>query len=301
MVAANASYLENLQMVSKDIQEKIRKKIRYFDAPSLLKLLRSLGYETKDFYFKSNPSLASSPSLFEDIIFSEEDYPKVTIIVNLGLLTGNSPLPSYFRKKMDDGDVDPILLTRFLSFFDHHIIMTTLGMSLPTNDGWFFSHWNATLIQYLNLLALNSTSTLWHLLQLCFPELKVEVYKFARVLRMLSSSMILGSTLLGQDSFLGKSQKLTVSGFKIILTSEEMDNEMSIPWPVEIKKRLREMVFPLIHRINIYTKVILVVKNCKDIVRLSSNSHLGYRSLGVNKGALKLLLFSGYPKEGYKR
>ncbi|MBS0615329.1 MAG: type VI secretion system baseplate subunit TssG [Verrucomicrobia bacterium] len=279
------------------IQRRIKEKIRHFEAAPLLKLLHSLGYKSKDIHFVSNPSLSSAPSLFEDIAFSEDAYPKVTILVNLGLLTANSPLPSYFRKKMDSGAVDPELLTRFLSFFDHHLIMTALSMGLPEENGWFFSNWENTLRQYLSLLALNSTSTLCLLLQLCFPELKVEVYKFPRVLRVLSSSMILGVTALGKESYLGKSQKLTVSSFKIILTSESMDSGMEIPWPIEALQRLKELIFPLIHRANIYTQINLIVKNCQEEARLSANSYLGYRSLGANRGSLQLRLFAGYPKE----
>ncbi len=277
------------------IQEQIQRKIRHFDAPSLLKLLHSLGYKGKDLHFESNPSLASSSSLFEEISFSENRYPKVSITINLGLLTGNSSLPTYFRQKMDSGEIDLLLFTRFLNFFDHHLIMTTLAMSIPKENGWFFSNWDETLMQYLSLLALNSTSTLWHLLQLSFPELKVRVYKYPRPLDMTSSSTILGSTLLGRDSFLGKSQKVTASSFKMVFTSEEMDNERCGPWSVEIKKRLKELIFPLIHRSNIYTKVILVVKNCKETLCLSPNSYLGYRTLGKSQGAVRFLLFAGYP------
>ena len=299
MVIESAPFFKKLQGPLPAVQEKIRKKIRHFDVPSLLKLLYSLGYEAKDLYFESHPSLSSAVSLFEDIFFSEGEYPKATILINLGLLTGNSPLPSYFQRKMDSGTIDLLLFTRFLSFFDHHLIFMTLGMDLPADNGWFFSDWNQTLKQYLSLLALNSTSTLWSLMQLCFPELKVEVYKSPRVLRMLSSSAILGATALGKDSFLGKKQKLTAPSFKIILTAEEMDYEMAVPWPVEIKTRLKELVFPLIHRINVYTRVILVVKNCKDRARLSATSYLGYRSLGKSHKPLQLLLFAGYPSAVY--
>lgn len=277
------------------IQEKIQEKIRQFDGPSLLKQLYSLGYTAKDFRFESNPSLASSISLFEAIFFSDKSYPKVTIVINLGLLTGNSPLPTYFRQKMDLGTIDVARFTQFLNFFDHHVILTTLGMSTPTENKAFFSDWNQTLKQYLSLLAINSTSTLWLFLQLCFPELKAEVYKFPRVIRKLSSSIVLGSSRLGREALLGKKQKLTLSSFKIVLTAEEMDNEFSTPWPVEIKRRLKEQIFPLIYRANIYTKVILVVKNCRDKAELSFRSYLGYRTLGTSQGAVKLLLFSGYP------
>nr|HNA61574.1 hypothetical protein [Rhabdochlamydiaceae bacterium] len=146
--------------------------------------------------------------------------------------------------------------------------------------------------------ALNSTSTLWHLLQLSFPELKVEVHKFPRVLKVLSSSTILGATCIGRNSLLGKSQKLTISSFKIILTAENMDIPMNTPWPIEVKRRLKDLIFPKIHRMNIYTQIILVVKNCQDVAHLATTSRLGFRSLGKSQELIRLLLFAGYPHEG---
>lgn len=279
------------------LEQRIKEKIHLFDIAALLQLLSRFGYKATDIYFVSNSSLSSAPSLCEEIIFSDVKYPRITLVINLGLMVGNSPMPTFFRKKMDEGTIDPLLFARFLSFFDHHIIMTLLSMSIPTDNGWFFSDWNETLNQYLNLLGLNSVSTLQLLFQLCFPELRANVHKFARVLRTQSSFTTLGVTLLGKDSFLSKNQKITISSFKILLYAEELETDLSIPWAKEVKKRLRDLLFPILKRINIYLQVILIVRNSKDIARLAVNSHLGYRSLGKTDRPLKILLFAGYPKK----
>lgn len=285
----------NLSTGNANLEQRVREKIRAFDPPSLLKLLNRLGYKASDIYFESNPNLSSAISLFESIQFFDQLFPKIIIVVNLGLLTGHSPLPTFFRKKMEHGVIDPILFTRFLGFFDHFSISTLFSMSIPEENGWFFSDWKQTLSQYLHLLALNSTSTLWHLFQLCFPELKVEVTKFARILQLQSSSITLGQTTLGKESFLGRNKSITISSIKVVLTSEEMDTSLGTPWAKEIKKRLQELIFPSLQKINVYLQVLLVVKNCKDVITLSSQPLLGFRSLGQGTTPLKLLLFSGHP------
>ena len=202
------------------IQQRIAKDIKRFDVCSLLKLLREIGYQSTDIYFESHSDLSSRSSLCEDIFFSE-NAPKVRIILNLGLLSGNSPLPNFFRKKMDSGSIDPILFTKYLNFFDHHIINNLLLMSMPDINNVFFSSWQSTKSHYLKLLDLNSTSTLWHLFQACFPELTVKVIKAPRVFRQNSSSIVIGTTRLGVESFLGKKIVQTIPSFKIILIGDE--------------------------------------------------------------------------------
>ncbi|MGH2613428.1 MAG: hypothetical protein ACRDFB_10340, partial [Rhabdochlamydiaceae bacterium] len=239
--------------------------------------------------------LSSSSAICKDIEFSDS-FPRIVLILNLGLLAGNSPLPNYFRKKMDTGSIDPVLFSRFLSFFDHFTISNLLSMSMPEDNCWFFPAWKETQSQYMNLLALNSSSTLWHLFQLCFPELQVEVVKFQRTISMESAAITLGTTLLGKESYLGKKEKITLSSFKIILTADEIETDQLVLWALEIKKRLRELLFPLLARTYFYFQVILVIKNSSDRARLSPTSQLGYRRLGQSQDPLRILLFSGYSR-----
>lgn len=255
-----------------------------------------MGHQSGDIYFESNSDLSSRSSLCEAIFFSETS-PKVRIILNLGLLSGNSPLPNFFRKKMDSGSIDPILFARFLSFFDHHIIKNLLLMSMPDINDIFFSSWQLTQSYYLKLLDLNSTSTLWHLFQACFPELTVKVIKFPRMFRQNSSSIMLGTTRLGKESFLGKKIVQTIPSFKFILIGDDTHTELRVPWPLEIKKRLKKLVFTILQRTHIHFRVIFILRNNKDIAHLSRDSQLGYCMIGESKQSLKLLLFSGYSKD----
>jgi predicted component of type VI protein secretion system len=277
------------------VQERISRNIKRFDICALLKLLKELGYHKEDLYFESNADLSSPTSLCHAIFFSEQ-FPKVRIVLNLGLLSVNSPLPNFFRKKMDSGSIDPVLFSKFLGFFDHHLIKNLLSMSMPDLNDTFFTSWLATKNHYLKLLDFNSTSTLWHLFQACFPELTVRIIKAPRLFKQNSSSTMLGTTRLGKESYLGKKIIQTIPSFKFILLSDETKTDLSIPWPSEIKNRLRKIIFRFLERTDIHFRVIFILRNNKEIAHLSRHSQLGYCMIGKNTQALKLLLFSGYSK-----
>ena len=278
-------------MDAQPIEKRIAQNIKRFDICSLLKLLQEHGYGADDIYFQSNSDLSSRPALCENIFFSET-LPRVTIIINIGLLSSNSPLPNFFRKKMDSGSIDPVLFTRYLSFFDHHIIKNLLVMSMPDIYDIFFN-WRETQSHYLKMLDLNSTSTLWHLFQICFPELIVKVVKFPRMIKEKSSSIMLGASRLGGDSFLGKKLEQAIPSFKFTLIGEETLTDLLVPWPVEVKRRLKNIIFPLLQRTSIHFRVSLMIRNNKDVAHLSSLSYLGYSRIGENKLPMQLLLFSG--------
>lgn len=277
------------------LQEQIAKNVKRFDVCSLLKLLYEMNYHKNDIYFESHTDCSSRSSLCEKIIFSES-HPKVRLILNLGLLSGNSPLPNFFKKKMDTGAIDATLFTQYLHFFDHHLISNLLAMSMPDINNVFFSNWQETKNHYLKLLDLNSTSTLWHLFQACFPELKVEVLKAPKVFKKTSSSVMLGKTRLGIESFLGKKMVQTMPSFKIMLTGEETNTDLMIPWPIEIKSRLKRMIFTILQRTHIHFRIIFIQKEGIDQARLNKSTQLGYCMLGKSSNFLKILLFSGYSK-----
>lgn len=280
----------------KALQKKIEENIKRFDVCTLIKLLKNAGYENKDIYFQSSASLSSSAALCEGIFFSDSAL-KVTIILNMGLLSSNSPLPSFFRKKMDSGNINSTLFSRFLDFFDHHLIKNLLMMSMPDFEHSFFPKWRETQREYLKFLDLNSISTLEHLFKNCFPELVVRAVKFPRVFRQNCFSFTLGSTPLGIQSYLGKKIEQTVPSFKFILIGEDTHTELGVPWPLEIKKRLKNLIYVIFRRVEIHFRVTFILKNNKEVAHLSPTCRLGYCMIGENKHSLKLLIFAGYPRQ----
>lgn len=284
-------------MATVTLQDKIKQQIARFDVFALLKLLESLGYKASDIYFQSNPSLSSSSSICHDIIFLEKEYPRVILVLNIGLFSTQSSLPSLFRKKMDEGSIDPVSFGKYIGFFDHYLIKIFLGVSMPEDHPWFFVDWKNTLHQYLTLLALDSVSTISLLFGLCFPELKVKVIKYPRVISLQASSLILGKMVLGKEAFLQKNEKLTISSLKVVLTGDEPVTELGTPWIFEIKKRMKELIFPLMERVNVYLQVELVLENLREAASLSNTSFLSYCSIGISSKPLRLRIFSGYPKD----
>lgn len=278
------------------IQHRIADNVKKFDVCSLLELLYEIGYRNQDIHYESNPDCSSKSSLCETIFFSENQ-PKVRLILNMGLLSGNSPLPNFFKKKMDSGSIDSDLFTRFIHFFDHHLISNLLAMSMLDINDTFFSSWHETKGHYLKLLDLNSTSTLWHLFQACFPELKVKVLKAPKVHKQNSSSIILGKTRLGVESFLGKKIVQTIPSFKILLIGDESSTDLMIPWPLEIKKRLKRLIFSVLQRTHIHFRLIFLQTDRNEVARLKATTQLGFCMLGKNSEPFKILLFSGYAKE----
>lgn len=278
------------------IHSSISKNIKRFDICALLKLLYEIGYHKDEIHFESNPEFSSRSSLCEAITFSKST-PKVRIVLNLGLLSANSPLPNFFRKKMDSGSIDPILFTRFISFFDHHIIHNLLSMSMPETNNLFFSNWQVTKGHYLKLLDLNSTSTLWHLFQVCFPELIVKVIKQPRLIKQNNSSTIVGTSRLGVDAFLGRKVSHAIPSYKCTLIGEETHTELQVPWPIEIKNRLKGVIFSLLQRTPIHFRLVYILRKKQEFARLQHQTQLGYCMLGEGKEHLKLLLFSGYSKD----
>jgi predicted component of type VI protein secretion system len=276
--------------------QSIAENIKRFDLCSLLKLLKELGYQEEDIFFQSSANLYSPVSLCEEIIF-QDGMPKVTIVLNLGLLNGNSPLPNFFREKMEEGEIDASKLTKYIAFFDHHLIKNLLAVSLPDINQIFFSDWDETKMQYLKLLDLNSTSTLWHLFQTCFPELTIKVEKFPRLYKEKSSSIVLGKARLGDDAFLGRHIVQALPSYKFTLIGDEMLTDKLEPWPAEVKQRLKTVIFHMLQRTSLHIKVNFIIKNNREIAKLSDSSFLGYCRIGKNHHPLSLTLFSGYSRD----
>ena len=78
-------------------QERLRGRvvaeIRRLDLAALLSALDLLGYRGDRVEFRSNPTSAHTSSLFSSIELAAE---RALVTVNLGLMSNQGPLPSYF-------------------------------------------------------------------------------------------------------------------------------------------------------------------------------------------------------------
>lgn len=275
-------------------QRDIAQKIHHFDLISLLQLLQFIGYQPEEIQFKSNFSRSSQPSLIHHIEFHSEPTRRVVITLNLGLLSAQSPLPSYFLKKMDTGYVDTKSFVDFIGYFDHHLIRNYLLNIYPETNRALFPDWELTKRRYLQMLDLKSCSTLHWLFQLVFPELGVRAEKIALKRQLRTVHLKLGQTILGTGAIFGEKTDVPISGRRITLFSESESTNTGEPWPREIKWRLDDLIFPILRSVGMDLEIILVIRTQKSWAKLQTDSYLGYDKIrGGAEQYRRIRIFTG--------
>lgn len=275
-------------------ERKIAKRIHDFDLISLLQLLQFIGYQPEEIHFRSNLSTSSQPSLIHGIEFYSAPVPRVLITLNLGLLSAQSPLPSYFLKKLDAGYINSQSFVDFIGYFDHFVIKYYLENIYPETNGNLFPNVEMTKRRYLQLLDLGSCSTLHWLFQLVFPELGIQVEKVMLNRRLSTAHLKLGVTILGTDAIFGKETGVPVHGRRIVLNSDFETTGSGEPWPREIKRRLTGLVFPILGSVGMDVEIVLVIHTQKTWAKLHSESYLGYDKIrGGKEHHRRITIFSG--------
>jgi hypothetical protein len=277
-----------------DPRQILIKEVKAFDPCSLLHALGYLGYQWDDLFFEGISHSKSASSIWEKIDFYETGYPKVCLTVNLGLLSNFSPLPSFFFRKIDLDPLGGERLIRFLNFFNHHLLKEFFESTLLENNEKLFPNWIERQRDYFSLLGLNSVSTIHFLMTLSFPEFDVLVDKQIKHLTLENSGLFLGKGALGDDSSMGGRATKTFSSFKVTLFTDEEFFGLFTPWPLEIQKRLDEMIFPLVRRVDIHLTVTLIIRGKEGHLTLCSDSHLGFDRIGKSSSPFELLIFYGH-------
>lgn len=283
----------------KTLESSITQRIHEFDPVSLLYLLMSMGYRLEEILFQSHMSTCTQSSLFQSIDFQQEPVRQVVIEVNFGLLSVQSPLPSYFFKNMDKGTIDNRSFIDFIGYFDHHLIMNYLFNLYPEINTRLFADWELSKRRFLLMLDFKSCSVQHWLFQEIFPELGIKVEK-TMLQRMIPTTAIrLGATALGSDAVFGRGKKVAVYALHITLLSDEESTDSGEPWPREIKKRLDELLFPVLRPIGITLEIALVIRSQKRWVKLAPESYLGYDKMrGGQASYRRILIFRGVLREG---
>ena len=270
-------------MKNQDIETKIKKKIHEFDPISLIRILEYAGYSHEDICFKSNFSFVSQKALIEDIEYYKYPVKQVVIIFNLGLLSAQSLLPSYFFKHIDLDNIDTQAFIDFIGFFDHHLIHNYLFNLYPEINTSLYSDWEQTKSNFLRMLDFKSCATLHFLFQLVFPELGINAEK--RTLKRLLETTFprLGISRLGDDAVFGREITISVSGIRVTLTSDDEFTYTGKPWAKETRIRLDNFIFPLLRQVGIDLEIILVIRSQKSWAKLDDESYLGYDKIRGGK------------------
>ncbi len=281
-----------------NLEKKISKRINEFDIISVMRLLMSIGYGPEEIRFNGNNSICSQSALIHSITFNHEPVKEVVLTLNLGLLSAQSPLPSYFRKKMEDDVAGSRRFEQFIGYFDHHLIRDYICNLYPEINRFYFPSWEMTKRRFLELLDLKSVNTLHWLFQTVFPEIEVKVEKALISREMETVPIRLGINRLGSDAVFGSKAKAPISGCRVTFFSEEDTTDTQVPWPREIKDRLSHLVFPILYPTGIDLEINLVLKSQKRWARLHADTYLGYDRIRDERESFRRVsIFKGHIDE----
>jgi len=276
------------------LEQRIKAHVNEFDLLPIIELLGSLGWSRDEIRLTSHFTTTSQAGLLHDIEFIHSPVRQVRIVMNVGLLGPQSPLPSYFFKKIDSGEIDVHAIVDFLGFFDHVILADYLANIYPETNSHYFPNWEASKRRTLQLFNLKSCAVLHWLFQSVFPELSVSVEKVALSRELRTDSLCLGAMTLGSDAVFGKKNQLPVQGKRITLHAEEELARPGRPWAVEIRARVEQLLAPILAPSGIDVEILLVVRAQRTWAKLHDESHLGYdRVHGGEAAYRRIKLFSG--------
>lgn len=267
------------------IEQKIVERIQDFDVSALLDLLHSLGYRDTEIEYRSHATNLSPRALLQAIEFQREPERRVFLTVNLGLLSAQNPLPSYFLKVIEQQQDEA--LTDYLRFFDQRLLDRRFAGLYPERDRTLFADWGETRMQLLRLPGLQSLSTLHWMFRLVYPELGVSVRRSRHWQQIRTSHVILGSTVLGGPSAFGGVATVPVWRVDISLSCEEPDTFTGVPWATEAARRLNAQIAPILAECELSLNVYLLLRDRKTWVRLQDDKRhfLGFDPLSGSSNA----------------
>ncbi|WP_035240868.1 type VI secretion system baseplate subunit TssG [Desulfobacter vibrioformis] len=277
------------------VENRIRKNVGRFDLVSLIRLLRHIGYDNRQIRFKSYNSQLSQKSLIQSVRFRKWPEKIAELTLNMGLLSPQAPLPSYFQKIIDKGMIDVNAFYQFINFFDHPLAASFVTSVMPEENTRLFPDWGSTKLSYIKMLDLKSVNTLHWFLSLYFPELELRVDKTRNPRQIETNPFILGRAVIGDTATFGDRTTIVAQGVRITLFAQEERTGKDLPWPREIRDRLETHVFPVLAAVGMDVEVVLVIKDQQTWARLERNSYLGYDKVqGGSNPLRRIKIFNGH-------
>ena len=264
------------------LEVKVRDQARLFSLPALLDILHFLNYRSDDIEFRSHLSQARPASLIHAVEFlgagrASGERRKVKVTLNLGLLSVQSPLPSYLLKFAESLEGEALI--DFLGFFDHHLLKRrTMGL-YPERDRTVFADWAQAQSELLQMTGLSAPSTLFWLCERVFPELGVRVERSTAQRPLRAKGAVLGHAVLGEGCAFGAETSVPVGGIDITLYAEETQSPTGVPWPKEVAERLHKRLFPIIGGSELYLRIYLVMLEQENWLQVQNDRFLGFEPL----------------------
>ncbi|HEY8212245.1 MAG TPA: hypothetical protein VIG99_32405 [Myxococcaceae bacterium] len=276
------------------LERRIRERIRSFDVPALLDLLAASGYASAEIEYRSHRTTLHQSHLVHDIQFIHGPRERIVITVNVGLLSAQSPLPSYLMRTMDHLDHDR--LERFIGYFDHLLLAGCFAGLYPERSPAHLPGWQDAAMDRLRLLRPTCPSTLHWLFCRAFPEAELSVRREVRRQRVRARGMRLGSSTLGEGDSMGGFASIPSSAVEVKIHLDGPISSSGVPWAVEARHRLESDLMPLLSETALLLTVILVLRERESFLRVEDDSFLAYDPLhGAPVQAQRVLLYSGDP------
>ena len=273
-------------------EQRIRERIRGFDIPALLAVLSASGYGDAQVEYRGHRTTLHQSHLVHDIQFIHQPHKRVIITVNMGLLSAQSPLPSFLMQTMDQLDHDR--LERFIGFFDHRLLHECFQGLYPERDEALLPGWADTVRDRLRMLRPTSSSTLHWLFAKTFPEVELSVRREVRQQRVSAREMRLGATALGEGDAMGGFASIPTGGMEVKLYCDGPIAGNGVAWAVEARRRFETKLLPLLSESVFMLTVFLVLRDQEGALRLERDSYLGYEPLqDASSYTQQVLLFSG--------
>ena len=236
---------DSIDVKERAFEREVERRARRFDLKALLDLLRAHGYQHHELLYESSHGGSSSSSIIEGVRFEHTPRRLVYITLNLGLLGDSSLLPSYFFETIEKTS-DPDVFFDFIRYFDHRLLAGLVRSLYPEDDDLMFRDWGKAKEQFVKMLGMGSTCTLQWLLQLYFPELRVQVHRKSFSTTTVSHAFRPGDSQLDGTGVLGRIYTSAESGFVADLVAEEEENARGKSWAKVVKNRLNDRVLPLL-------------------------------------------------------
>jgi hypothetical protein len=273
----------------------ITERIRTFEFSALLDALATCGYSDASIEYRSHRTLLSQGHPIHAIAFEHYPRKRVVITVNLGLLSAQSPLPSFFLKAMDESDHD--VLEDFLGYFDHHLLRARIASQTLDRDVSLVGN-KEVIEDRLRLLRPSCPSTLHWLCVLIFPEAEVKVRRITQWQSVASPGLRLGSTALGAGSAVGGFALIPQTGMEVTLCVDELLTSDGTPWALEARRRFSNRLLPWLGESALFLTLLLVLRGHSSHASLRDDSHLAYDPIaGGPERDHVVVLFSGSTSE----
>ncbi len=274
------------------LEQRLRERIRGFDIPALLDVLRAHGYGDAELEYRSYRTTVHQSHLVHDIQFIHQPRKRIIITVNVGLLSAQSPLPSFMMRTMDQLDHDR--LERLIGFFDHLLLEECFSGLYPERDAALLPGWEDAATDRLRLLRPPCASTLHWLFSKVYPEAELAVQRQVRHQKVPSRELRLGASALGEGDSMGGYASIPTGGMEVKIHCNEPFAASGKPWAFEARRRFEQHLVPLLSESGLMLTVVVVLREREGFLRIERDSHLGYDPLhGAPPQAQHVLLFSG--------